>query len=36
MIRDVQYPEELFTGSEVTLKALRNKIDLSIGGSPSF
>jgi spermidine synthase len=36
MIRDVQYPEELFTGSEGTLKALRNKIDLSIGGSPSF
>jgi spermidine synthase len=36
MIRDVQYPEELFEGSEATLKALRNKIDLSIGGTPSF
>jgi spermidine synthase len=36
MIRDVRYPEELFEGSEATLKALRNKIDLSIGGAPSF
>jgi spermidine synthase len=36
MIRDVQYPEELFDGSEATLKALKNKIDLSIGGAPSF
>jgi spermidine synthase len=36
MIRDVRYPEELFEGSEATLKALRSKIDLSIGGAPSF
>ena len=36
MIRDVRYPDELFEGSEATLKALRNKIDLSIGGAPSF
>jgi spermidine synthase len=36
MIRDVRYPDELFEGSEETLKALRNKIDLSIGGAPSF
>ncbi len=36
MIRDVRYPQELFDGSETTLKALRNKIDLSIGGAPSF
>jgi len=36
MIRDVRYPEELFEGSEATLTALRNKIDLSIGGAPSF
>jgi spermidine synthase len=36
MISDVKYPDELFEGSEATLKALRNKIDLSIGGAPSF
>jgi spermidine synthase len=36
MIRDVQYPETLFEGSEETLKALRDKINLSIGGAPSF
>jgi spermidine synthase len=36
MIRDVRYPEDLFEGSEDTLKALRSKIDLSIGGAPSF
>jgi spermidine synthase len=36
MIRDVRYPEQLFEGSETTLKSLRNKIDLSIGGAPSF
>jgi hypothetical protein len=32
----VRYPEQLFEGSETTLKSLRNKIDLSIGGAPSF
>jgi spermidine synthase len=36
MIRDVKYPEALFEGSPETLAALRRKIDLSIGGSPSF
>jgi spermidine synthase len=36
MIRDVKYPDELFEGSPETLAALRRKIDLSIGGSPSF
>jgi spermidine synthase len=36
MIRDVKYPETLFEGSPETLAALRRKIDLSIGGAPSF
>ena len=36
MIRDVKYPEALFEGSPETLAALRRKIDLSIGGAPSF
>jgi spermidine synthase len=36
MIRDVKYPDDLFEGSPETLSALRNKIDLSIGGAPSF
>ena len=36
MIQDVKYPEELFEGSAETLAALRNRINLSIGGSPSF
>jgi spermidine synthase len=36
MIRDVQYPEDLFEGSDETLEALRSRINLSIGGAPSF
>jgi hypothetical protein len=32
----VKYPETLFEGSPETLAALRRKIDLSIGGAPSF
>ena len=36
MIRDVKYPEGLFEGTPETLKALRSKIDASIGGTPSF
>jgi spermidine synthase len=34
MIRDVRYPEKLFTGSPETLAALRDRIERSIGGSP--
>ena len=36
MIRDVVYPENLFEGTPETLQALRDKINLSIGGSPRF
>jgi hypothetical protein len=36
MIRDVQYPENLFEGKPETLQALRDKINLSIGGSARF
>jgi len=36
MIKDVKYPEGLFEGSPETLKALRAKIDSSLGGAPSF
>jgi spermidine synthase len=36
MIRDVKYPDELFEGSEQTLKALRAKVASSLGGGSSF
>ena len=36
MIREVKYPEELFEGSDETLKALRAKVQASIGGGGSF
>jgi spermidine synthase len=36
MIREVKYPEELFEGSEETLKALRAKVQASLGGTSSF
>ena len=36
MIREVKYPEDLFEGSEETLKALRNKVTASLGGGGSF
>jgi spermidine synthase len=36
MIRDVKYPDELFAGSEQTLKALRAKVAASLGGASSF
>jgi spermidine synthase len=36
MIRDVKYPEELFEGSDETLKALRAKVQASLGGGGSF
>ena len=36
MIRDVKYPDELFEGSEQTLKALRAKVAASLGGGSSF
>jgi spermidine synthase len=36
MIREVKYPEQLFEGSDETLKALRTKITTSVGGSGSF
>jgi len=36
MIREVKYPEELFEGSDETLKALRAKVQASLGGTSSF
>ena len=36
MIREVKYPDELFEGSEETLKALRAKVGAALGGSASF
>jgi spermidine synthase len=36
MIRDVVYPDNLFEGKPETLQKLRDKINLSIGGSPRF
>jgi len=36
MIREVKYPDELFDGSEETLKALRAKVAASLGGAGSF
>jgi len=36
MIREVKYPEELFEGSDETLKALRTKVQASLGGGGSF
>ena len=36
MIREVKYPDELFEGSEETLKALRAKVAASLGGTGSF
>jgi spermidine synthase len=36
MIREAKYPEQLFEGSEETLKALRAKVTASLGGSGSF
>jgi spermidine synthase len=36
MIREVKYPEELFEGSDETLKALRAKVQASLGGGGSF
>jgi spermidine synthase len=36
MIREAKYPEELFEGSDETLKSLRAKIAASLGGSGSF
>jgi spermidine synthase len=36
MIREVKYPDELFEGSEETLKALRTKVQASLGGGGSF
>jgi spermidine synthase len=34
MIRDVKYPEGLFTGSPETLSALRARIQASMAGAP--
>ena len=36
MIREVKYPDELFEGSDETLKALRAKVTASLGGTGSF
>jgi len=36
MIREAKYPEELFEGSDETLKSLRAKIAASLGGWGSF
>ncbi len=36
MIRTSQYPEDLFTGSPDTLRALRERITQSLGGRPQF
>jgi spermidine synthase len=36
MIREVKYPDELFEGSEETLRALRAKVQASLGGTGSF
>jgi len=36
MIRDVRYPDGLFTGSPQTLQALRARIETSLGGAPPF
>jgi spermidine synthase len=36
MIREVKYPDELFEGSEETLRALRAKVQASLGGGGSF
>jgi spermidine synthase len=36
MIRDSRYPENLFSGSEQTLQALRARIEASLGGAPAF
>jgi spermidine synthase len=36
MIREAKYPEQLFEGSEETLKALRAKVTASLGGAGSF
>jgi spermidine synthase len=36
MIREAKYPDDLFEGSEETLKSLRTKIAASLGGSGSF
>jgi spermidine synthase len=36
MIREVKYPEELFEGSDETIKALRAKVQASLGGTSSF
>ena len=36
MIREARYPDDLFEGSEETLKSLRSKIAASLGGSGSF
>jgi len=36
MIREVKYPDDLFEGSEATLKALRAKVSSSLGRAPSF
>jgi spermidine synthase len=36
MIREVKYPDGLFEGSDETLKALRTKVEASLGGSGSF
>jgi hypothetical protein len=34
MVRDVRYPEALFTGSPETLASLRARIDASMAGAP--
>ena len=36
MIRDSEYPEDLFEGSPQTLQALRARIQASLGGAPQF
>jgi spermidine synthase len=36
MIRESQYPEDLFEGSPETLAALRTRIEQSLGGRPQF
>src|SRR4030095_10307069 len=36
MIKEVKFPDELFEGSEETLKALRAKVQASLGGTSSF
>ena len=36
MIKDSRYPEDLFAGSTETLRALRTRVQQSLGGAPQF